>query len=302
MKPRSTNERNGSGSGTQAVDRALAILHALGDGGREPGLTDLADALGLHKTTVFRLLGALERGGFVERDSERQSYRLGSSFFELATQARRSVGLHEAAGPELHALALETGEAVTLELLVGDEVLILDEVRGRFLLGSSPEVGTRWPAHATSTGKMLLAAARYDADGGPVARHDTRHDAHQKRLERRTASTITTRAALDRELAEAWRRGYAIADEELEVGFVAIGAPVRDAHGRVVAAISVGGPKSRVHGSRIAQLTRRVRAGADAISRRLGAPAPPLAPAPNPPRRSARTTHGLHLPTNRPVA
>jgi DNA-binding IclR family transcriptional regulator len=255
-------------AGTQAIDRALAILKALGSGQASWGLTELAAELGLNKTTTFRILGALERADFVARDAVRQSYHLGPGIVQLGVQARRSVGLHAAARPELVALAAETGETATLEVLVGDEVLILDEVHGRFLVGSSPEVGTRWPAHAASTGKVLLAAARFEpgaARPGPAPR---------RRLARLAPNTITSRARLDEELAGIWRRGYAVGVEEVEAGFVAVGAPVRNSDGRTVAALSVGGPKHRLSGPRVVQLAATVRDAANRVSQRLGAPVP----------------------------
>jgi DNA-binding IclR family transcriptional regulator len=270
MKQRSTNGRNGAAAGTRSVERALEVLRAVGEARPEPGLSDLADDLGLHKTTVFRLLGALERAEFVVRDDDRQRYQLGPALFRLATQARRATGLHEAARPELEALAHDVGETATLEVLVGDEVLILDEVHGRFLVGGSPEVGMRWPAHATSTGKVLLAAAAIDGERGrPSAR---RAVAGGGRLARLGPHTITTRAALERELTKVRREGYAVGMEELEPGFIAIGAPVRNAHGRTVAAVSVGGPKARLGGARLRTAVARVRKAADRISRRLGDP------------------------------
>lgn len=223
--------------------------------------------LGLHKTTVFRLLGALERAEFVVRDDDRQRYQLGPALFRLASQARRATGLHEAARHELEALAHDVGETATLEVLVGNEVLILDEVHGRFLVGGAPEVGMRWPAHATSTGKVLLAAAAVEGEHGRKPAH-----APAGRLARRGPHTITTRAALERELAKVRRVGYAVGMEELEPGFVAIGAPVRNAHGRTVAAVSVGGPKARLGAARLRAAVERVRKAADRISRRLGDP------------------------------
>ena len=260
-------ERNGPASGTQAVERAIAILAALGGARADAGLSELAAELGLHKTTAFRLLGALEREGFVARNAERQTYRLGPALIRLGAQARRATGLHDAAHAVIDGLAAETGETATLEVLVGDDVLILDEVHGRFLVGSSPEVGMRWPAHATSTGKVLLAAARHDGDGTP-----RREPPPAGRLARFTANTITSRARLERELGEVWRNGFAVGLEEIEPGFVAVGAPVRNADGRVVAAISVGGPSARLDGTRIELLSGLVRAAADRISLRLGAP------------------------------
>ena len=222
----------------------------------------------MHKTTVFRLLGALERAEFVVRDDERQRYQLGPALFRLASQARRATGLHEAARHELESLAHDVGETATLEVLVGDEVLILDEVHGRFLVGGAPEVGMRWPAHATSTGKVLLAAAEVEREQGKASSRRGR----AARLVRLGPGTITTRAALERELAKVRRDGYAVGMEELEPGFVAIGAPVRNAHGRTVAAVSVGGPKARLGGARVRTVAARVRRAADRISRRLGDP------------------------------
>jgi DNA-binding IclR family transcriptional regulator len=265
MKRRSNDAEERPASGTQAVLRAIAVLKAFGGARSAWGLTELAAELGLHKTTVFRLLGALVDEGFVERDAEHQTYRLGPALIGLGTRAGRATGLHAAAHPVLGALADDTGETATLEVLAGSEVLILDEVAGRFLLGSAPEIGTRWPAYATSTGKVLLAAARFapDAHAAPAA---------LGRLVRLGPGTITSHARLDRELAAVWRRGFAIASEELERGYVAIGAPVRDARGRVVAAISVGGPKTRLTRTRTAQLAALVRHAADRVSYRLGAP------------------------------
>lgn len=267
MKRRFTDADGRPASGTQAVLRAAAVLKAFGGARSEWGLSELATELALHKTTVFRLLGALAEAGFVERDAERQTYRLGPALIGLGARAGRATGLYAAARPALEALADATGETATLEVLTGSEVLILDEVSGRFLLGSSPEIGMRWPAYATSTGKVLLAAARFASEAGasPV---------DPGPLARLGPGTITSHARLDRELAAVWRRGYAIATEELEDGFVAIGAPVRDARGRVVAAISVGGPKTRLTRARTEQLATQVRQAADRVSGRLGAPMP----------------------------
>jgi DNA-binding IclR family transcriptional regulator len=290
-KPRKRSAPEGQAGGTQAIDRALAILKTLGGARADWGLTDLAAELGLHKTTVHRILGALEREGFVARDPERQTVSLGPGVIQLGIQARRSAGLHDAARPVLEALAAETGETATLEVLVGDaEVLILDEVHGRFILGGSPEVGTRWPAHAASTGKVLLAAARFEGGAGGAVGAARAGVAHG-RLARLGPKTITSRERLERELAEVWRQGHAVGMEEVEAGFVAVGAPVRNPDGRTVAAISVGGPKARLGGARVPQLATLVRQAADRISARLGAPPPP---APDrPPSAGARPRRGV---------
>ena len=157
-------------------------------------------------------------------------------------------------------MSRETGESTTLEVLAADRVLILDEAQGDHLIGTVRSVGTRWPAHATSTGKVLLAdlpEADLKAAVGP-------------RLVRRTGATITSLSALRDELERVRGRGYALAVEELEAGFTAVAAPVHDAGARVVAAISVGGPTTRLRRDRLPVLARRVREAADRVSRRLG--------------------------------
>ena len=245
--------------GTQAVRRAFAVLKAFDSVHPQWNVSDLARHIGLHKTTTFRLLGALVHEGMLERDDDAGVYRLGAELIALGTQALRSTDLYMASHAELEAVARDTGETATIEILVGDETVILDEVHGKYLVGGRPDFGMRYPAHATSTGKLLLAAAKFDGN-----------EVRRGKLTKLTPKTITTHAALDRELARVWRDGHAKAVDEIEEGFVAIGAPVRNADGRTVAAISVGGAKVRFTRARVAELTARVRAAADLVSRRLG--------------------------------
>src|SRR6185295_263791 len=226
----------------------------------EPRLSDLAREVGLNKTTVFRLLTALENAEMIERTASGEAYRLGPELVRLASRVVDKSALRAAAGPTLHVLAGETRETVTLEVLVGSEILILDETTGGHVIGAMPSLGTRWPAHATSTGKVLLAAL-------PEAELMARLNGPLKEF---TPRTITDPAALRRELDRVRANGYAVASEELEPGYVAVGAPVRAAGGDVVAAVSVGGPKSRFLPATIATLGEDLPVFADSISERLG--------------------------------
>jgi len=246
--------------GTQAVLRAVALLKAFTDAQPERGLTELARAVGLNKTTAYRLLTALESEGMVMRRAGADTYRLGPEAVALGGRAMRSNDLRLASHFELEALAQHTGETATLEVLSGSQVLILDEVPGQHLVGSTQSIGTRWPAHATSTGKALLAHLP-DAQRKAILRPP---------LAKLTAKTITTLAGLRAELARARERGYATAIEEIEAGYVAVGAPVRNHEGRVVAAISIGGPSLRLAANRVAELAAQVRQAADRVSRGLG--------------------------------
>lgn len=249
-----------------AVTRALRIVRAFSDARDEWSLAELSLELGLSKPTTLRLLGALEQGELVVRTEPAGTYRLGPGAIELGARAQRTNSIVSAARPDLEALTRATGETSSVEILVGFETLILDEVQGGHLIGTSPSVGTRWPAHAASTGKVLLAAAL--ADDPELPRRMAR--AGGGRLRGLTPHTIRSAQALTRELAEVGRRGYSTAVNELEDGYVALGAPVRRHDGRVIAAISLGGPVARFTPASIPALVKSLCEGATRISQRLG--------------------------------
>ncbi|HUQ99678.1 MAG TPA: IclR family transcriptional regulator [Gemmatimonadaceae bacterium] len=249
--------------GTQAVVRAISVLKTLGKSDNAHGLTEIGTATGLSKATVFRLLGALETEGMVARDSVSGAYRLGPELISLGANALSTTDLRTIARDELITITEECGETATLEVLLGGDVLILDEVQGRFLLGSTPEIGRRWPAHATSTGKLLLALA-----------HDT---VSVPRLARIAPKTIATKAAFARELERIRRQGYAVAVDELEPGLVAMAAPVRNHSGFAVAALSINGPGIRLDPKRRRALLPMLCRAAKRVSTRLGAGDSPMA-------------------------
>ena len=239
--------------GTQAISRALGLLRAFTDETPAWSLTRLAEATGLNKTTTLRLLRALERDGFVAREDGAERYRLGPEAIAIGARAARANPLRQAARAELEMLARETGETATLEVLVGGDVLIVDEVAGRRLM-TAGEIGVLYPAHATGTGKVLLAAARV-----PPPEH----------LAALTPNTITDPARLRLELDAAEAAGYAWNREELERDFAAVGAPVRDGSGLVTAAIGLGGPVTRMLEREAIHVAAVVRA-ARRVSRRIG--------------------------------
>ena len=253
-------------AGTQAVTRALRILRAFSDVRPEWSLAEVSRELDLSKPTAFRLLLALEHEGLVARHESAGPYRLGPAAIELGARAQRANGVAIAARPELEALTRATGETSSVEVLAGEETLILDEVQGGHLLGTSPSVGTRWPAHATSTGKVLLAAA-IEREPDLVRRMARRGGGRLRGL---TPGTIRSASRLAAELSRVAGQGYSTAIGELEAGYIALGAPVRRHDGSVVAAISLGGPSTRFTDARIPGLIRSVRECAARISRRLG--------------------------------
>jgi DNA-binding IclR family transcriptional regulator len=239
--------------GTQAIRRALGLLRAFTDDTPAWSLTRLAEASGLNKTTTLRLLRALEHEGFVVRDEDVDRYRLGPEAIAVGARASRANPLRVAARPELETLARENGETATLDVLVGSDVLIVDEVAGRRLM-SVGEIGVLYPAHATGTGKVLLAASNAPLPAS---------------LPALTPRTITDQAKLRRELDAAAAAGYAWNREELERGFAAVGAPVRDGRGVVTAAIGLGGPVAEMLEHEDRHVEAVIRA-ARQVSRRLG--------------------------------
>jgi DNA-binding IclR family transcriptional regulator len=243
----------------QSVDRAIDVLEYLAE--RDDGaVTDLAAALGVHKSTAFRLLAALEARGLVEQVSERGRYRLGFGLLRLAGATAARLDLVEQSRPVTRRLAAELGETVNVARIEGDAVINIDQVLGGATVATQNWVGQRTPLHATSNGKVLLAAAEPAERARLLARP----------LERYTPATITDRDELERELANVAALGWADTTEELELGLNAIAAPIRGHDGSVVAAVSVSGPSYRLGSDRFGAVAASVVAAGDEIGRRLG--------------------------------
>jgi IclR family KDG regulon transcriptional repressor len=244
--------------GTRAVKRVLSLLSAFTESRPTWSLTELSAEVGLSKATAHRMLSVLEQEGYVVRTPGSADFQLGPEMIVLGVLALNSVDVRKVARPELQILAETTGEDASLEALVGTEVLILDEERGRGLLGLGTEVGTRWPAHATATGKVLLSFAEN-------AMTEPMHG-----LPPMTSHTITSWEAWTKTLSEVREKGYATNLEELEYGYHSVAAPIRDREGRAAASLSVGGSAHRVTVDRILDLAKAVQEAAARVSERLG--------------------------------
>jgi len=247
-------------SGAQAVLRAIALLKAFTLEKPERDLSELSESTGLNRSTVHRLLSALESEGLVVRSPEQGRYRLGPTTVALGARALRSSPLREAVHPELVALSEQTGETATLEVLSEGKMLILDEVLGARLIGASPSLGTAWALHATSTGKAILAASSPERIEALV----------DYPLRKFTSRTITEPDELEEALERARRQGYAVALEELEEGYAAAGAVIRIPMVEPYAALSLGGPSARLDPEALAKLGRLVKSRAEEVSSRLG--------------------------------
>jgi DNA-binding IclR family transcriptional regulator len=249
----------GESTGVQSVERALAILDILARSG-EAGVTAIAKELGVHKSTAFRLVTTLEQGGLVEQSEERGKYRLGMGILRLAGATTARLDLVQEARPISRRLAATTGETVNIAVLADRAALYLDQVAGSSSLQPHNWVGQHIPLHATSNGKVLLSGL----DDGELVR--TLGDD----LPAYTDATVTDLELLRKEVAEVRERGFSTAVDELEVGLTAVAAPIHNAHGDVIAAISVSGPTFRLDEAQLAAVTTELRAAAREISYRLG--------------------------------
>jgi IclR family acetate operon transcriptional repressor len=273
----------------QAIERAVAILNAFSAEEPELRVSQLAERLELHKSTVHRFLVNLEAAGLVERNARTGRYRLGLRIFELGGLVMQRMDLWDEALPFLEGLVRDTGETGHLAVLDGVEAIYIERVEARRALRVPSAVGRGYPAHATNLGKVLLAYLAREEVGQVVSRG----------LQGFTSNTITDADALDAELALIRERGYAVDNEEYDEGLRCIGAPVWDHTGRVIAAIGIGGPVTRITPERVEELADVVKAAARGLSRRLGAHQS-VAYTTSPVR--VRTTAGEPTPFSRPAA
>jgi DNA-binding IclR family transcriptional regulator len=245
--------------GVRSVERAITILDVLAQGGWRTG-AEIARELSVHRSTALRLLGTLERHALVERDPKSAKYRLGQRLPQLASVVTGEFDLRSVARPVCEALAGAVGETVTLDVLVGDEIVPIEEATASTSVVSVNWLGRRTPVHCTASGKVILAFA-------PAA---VRERLLGRPLERSTPHTITSQSELEVQLKGALKDGFARTYEELEVGLDAIAAPVFAAGGEVVAALDVSGPSHRLRADDRPDLVRLTLDAAGDVSRRLG--------------------------------
>jgi DNA-binding IclR family transcriptional regulator len=256
---RARGQSDGGGANLQSVTRAVLALEQIAEAG-QLGVTELGRRLGVHKATASRLVATLAERGLVERDAVTDKYRLGFGLVRLAGAAMAGLDIVRTARPVLEDLADRTRETVNLGVLSGDSVVYIDQVTGTRSIVAVSWVGRRTPLHATSNGKVLLSAMS-DTE---LARHLS------SPLARLTERTIVAPHALRAHLREVVVRGYAQTMEELEEGLNAVAAPVLQADGKVVAALSVSGPAFRMRPVDLPRIARHTMEAAAAISRRLG--------------------------------
>ncbi|GAA3724440.1 DNA-binding IclR family transcriptional regulator [Spinactinospora alkalitolerans] len=241
-----------------SLERALRILVELASG--PATISELGRRLGVHRTTSLRLLRTLEEERFVRR-TEDGRYRIGPRMATLAHAALEGVDLRAAATGHLRALGAACGHTVHLAALEGDSVVYLDKVESRHAVRMYSRIGASAPLHATGVGKAILAhlseEERDELLGPPP-------------FGRCTPNTRTTRTELDEDLAAVAERGWALDDFEHEEFIQCVAAPIRDASGRVSAAVSVSAPGMVLDRAGLLALAPDLTATAGAISEEIG--------------------------------
>ncbi len=242
----------------QVLDRMALLLDTLARYAEPASLKYLAADTGLHPSTAHRILTALASHGYVERVAP-AGWQLGAKLLQLGHRVRVGQDVRRAARPEMDRLRDAIGESVNLTLRAGDEVIYVERATPARAIRVEQIIGSRAPLHVTAVGKLWLG----EEGAASVAAY-----AGRTGLPRYTRNTLTDVAALTREALAAAQRGYALDDEEAELGVGCIGALIRDAAGQVVAGLSVSAPIER----RQADWIPLVLAAARRISARLGYP------------------------------
>lgn len=256
----SSPNKQSSNATIQSVQRALAILRCFTKEDGELGVTHLSKQLGLHKSTVSRLLSTLEQEGFVAKDPETEKYRLGLQLVTLAGIALEQIDLREVAAPYLSQLAELTQETVNIVVLSGSECMNIDGAASPRPIRYVGRIGRRTPCHCTAAGKVLLA----------YLPPETQQQILSDPLTRFTASTIDDVATMTQNLTNIRRQGYAITHEEHQQDLSAVAAPIFDHTEQAIAAVAVSGPTYRIGPGEIEALVEPVLDIARKISTKLG--------------------------------
>ncbi|HET6414134.1 MAG TPA: IclR family transcriptional regulator C-terminal domain-containing protein [Anaeromyxobacter sp.] len=246
----------------QSVARTLRILETLAAEG-ELGLTELAERVGMHKSTLFRFMRTFSELGYARRDGDTERFSLTLKVFELGSSVYARVDLVKLASPVLARLSATTEETVHLAILDGNQLVYLSKIESPRALRVAMQsgVGLTAPAYCTGLGKVLLAFADTRVLDSYLAGCDFVHY---------TENTLSDRLHLLAELQVIRNRGWAVDNEEHEYGVRCVAAPVRSGTGAVAAALSVSGPTIRLTPDRVDIMRELVCEAAKEISRLLG--------------------------------
>lgn len=244
-----------------SVQRAIDILNLFDQRHFELGNTEIARAMGLPKSTVSGLVQTLEANGLLEQNNSNRKYHLGFKLVEYGSTLLNQIDLRQVAQPFLEALLDWCNESVNLAVWDEGYVVYIERLFGTNLLGMRSEIGKREPVHSTALGKAILSG---------LSERERRDFLNKIKLFSKTPRTLTSMDALLEDIRLSQERGFALDDEENELGGRCVAAPIRDFQGKPVAAVSVSVPLQRMSQEQIPAFGGKVREVAEAISLRLG--------------------------------
>lgn len=245
----------------QSVDRALSIIEVLSDYEEGIGITDLSLKIDLHKSTVHRLLVTLINKGYVEQNPNTNKYKLTLKLFELGSKSIEKMDLRSVAKPYLQQLMELTNEVVHLVIKEGTDIIYIDKVESNNKIRMHSRIGTKSPMYCTSVGKAIMAH---------LPEVEVERIWKNSDIKRFTEYTITDLDIMKKNLEEIRKNGYALDEEENELGIRCIGAPIFDHTGNVCGAISISGPTIRVTKEKIDLFKNYILTISKNISKELG--------------------------------
>ncbi|GAB7386626.1 DNA-binding transcriptional repressor XynR [Bacillaceae bacterium] len=243
-----------------SVDRALRIIDLFDEHRPELKLTEISQALQLNKSTVHGLLRTLAHHGYITQNADNGRYRLGYKFLERGQIFLQSIDLRELVHPYLVKIADEYGESSHLAILDGDEAVYVDKAEGKQAIRMYSRVGKRAPIHCTALGKVLAAWQSPER---------LEQLADRQAYTPYTPNTITNKEEFLRELQKVRENGYALDNEEMELGLRGIAVPIFNHLNQVVAAVSVAGPVSRLDKERSIEIAKELKEKARKISQSI---------------------------------
>lgn len=261
-KPKPGRARTSEAGSVRTLERGLSVLSALAEL-REASLTQVARRVELSASTVYRLLETLRQQGFVDWDEGSGLFTVGLRAYQVGAAFSERSSLFAAAQGEMRLLVDDLNESANLAVLHGPEAVYVQQVEGRQLVRMFTQLGASAPLHCSGVGKVLLAWQ----DQGSVKRQ-----LGEEPFTAFTPHSITSLPEFLIELGRVREQGYALDDQERELGVRCVAAPIRDHTGGVLAALSVSAPTSRLNKSDVPRVLRRVQQAAQGISRRLGWP------------------------------
>jgi IclR family KDG regulon transcriptional repressor len=241
--------------------RAGQVLKCLGDSGYPLGISQISEKLDMSPSTVYRVLSALEEEGLVEQDSETRKYGISIRLFAIGRVALRHMGLGPLARAELVALSQSLGETVYLGVLREDRVIYVQSVESKKTLRTAVKVTSDFPAHTTAIGKVIMAYSSQEEIEEYIRNVD---------FKPYTPGSIASPKIYRERLREIQEKGYTFDDEECAIGVRAVGAPIRNVVGEVIAGIALTAPSSRFKDEMIPKVVNEVVETARVVSRLLG--------------------------------